>query len=388
LATTTEVGITPEEAAKLKAEGLLAEPTSQSNLFGSLALSYLVTVGLLLSLVWAGGLWNLLANTRLLDLFYRSGIVALTDADQGLVQGAPSADFFLASQDPVDWILLLVAMAILIAMWGLRSVLFSGFARFVGVGGSSGDHSAAYLYGNGIHFLLPYRLGSVATASALQGSGASLAQGAQATFLDQLFVVFDIVVFALLGMFALGGTTGLTQLLWDEALLGMMWLIVRGTGLRRRRGQAGGGRWFRSARQATATLIQEPATFIRLLSLSLGAFVLEILAAYAISQAFTGAVVILNVDFRILMMGVIAGHIASLIPVTPGGIGQFEWGFAAALYLGGVGIPEAVTVAILYNFFRCFTAIPLMAVVRRGVGVPTNLRRVLGLFRSDPELSS
>src|SRR5687768_8889961 len=45
------------------------ERGSQS-LFGSLALSYVAAVILLAGLVWAGGLWNLLGNTRLLALFY------------------------------------------------------------------------------------------------------------------------------------------------------------------------------------------------------------------------------------------------------------------------------------------------------------------------------
>src|SRR5688500_14879154 len=48
----------------------------------SFVLSYLVAGVLLATLVWAGGLWNLLANSRILDLLMRSGVVAFTDADQ------------------------------------------------------------------------------------------------------------------------------------------------------------------------------------------------------------------------------------------------------------------------------------------------------------------
>jgi len=69
-------------------------------------------------------------------------------------------------------------------------------------------------------------------------------------------------------------------------------------------------------------------------------------------MAFTSTHVILNVNFTILLMAIVASYIARLIPVTPGGIGQFEWGFAAGLYLGGLGWPECVTIAVLDNFVR------------------------------------
>jgi len=53
-----------------------------------------------------------------------------------------------------------------------------------------------------------------------------------------------------------------------------------------------------------------------------------------------------------LLMALVAGFLARLVPLTPGGIGQFEWGFATALYLGGVGMPEAASMAILFSLLR------------------------------------
>lgn len=365
--------------AKTIAKARESEKTEFS-VFSSVSLSYLVAAALLAGLVWAGGLWNLLANTRILALFYRAGIVALTDADQGLAQGAPSPDYFLASQDPVDWVLVPIALLILVAMWNLRGLLFATVANIAGSPASTGDHNRAFLYGNGMNMLLPYRLGNVASAASLETRGVSVRQAAQASFVLDVLVVLSIVVFALIGMFTVGGTTGLTQLLWDEFLLLIAYLIVRGTGLRRRRAGGGVG-WFRSARDSLTALAQDPAMLLKLVAIALFTFALDVLAAYVISQAFTGSVVILNVDFRILMMGVIAGYIASLIPVTPGGIGQYEWGFAAALYIGGVGIPEAVTIAVLHNLFRWLTALLLMWFARRRGGVETNMRSVSDLIR-------
>jgi uncharacterized membrane protein YbhN (UPF0104 family) len=95
--------------------------------------------------------------------------------------------------------------------------------------------------------------------------------------------------------------------------------------------------------------------------LSIVAFGLEDIAAYVIAQAFTSTHVVLNVNFSILLMAIVASYIARLIPITPGGIGQFEWGFAAGLYLGGLGFPECVTIAILDNFVRYVTGTLLFA---------------------------
>ena len=67
------------------------------------------------------GVWNILANTRILDLLTRGGIVALTDTDQGLVYGVPDPQYYVASQDPVDWDLVLLAGLMFLTMWGVKA---------------------------------------------------------------------------------------------------------------------------------------------------------------------------------------------------------------------------------------------------------------------------
>ena len=79
-------------------------------------------------------------------------------------------------------------------------------------------------------------------------------------------------------------------------------------------------------------------------------------------------------------MAIIAGYVARLVQFTPGGLGQWEWGFAAALYVGGLGFPEAATIALLVTFFRYAVGGLVFAAVTLGYGVETNLRRVLARF--------
>jgi uncharacterized membrane protein YbhN (UPF0104 family) len=108
----------------------------------------------------------------------------------------------------------------------------------------------------------------------------------------------------------------------------------------------------KDAVQSLRTLAQRPFEFSKIGVLSLLAFGLEDIAAYIIAMAFSSEHVILHVDFSVLLMGVVGAYVARLIPVTPGGIGQFEWGFAAALYVGGLGFPECVAIAVLDNVIR------------------------------------
>jgi uncharacterized membrane protein YbhN (UPF0104 family) len=86
-------------------------------------------------------------------------------------------------------------------------------------------------------------------------------------------------------------------------------------------------------------------------------------------------------------MGVVAGYIARQVPMTPGGIGQWEWGFAAALYMGGVGLPEAATIAILESLMRHGTGLVLFGCVvlwkRSHTSVRDVIPKVLGPIEAE-----
>jgi uncharacterized membrane protein YbhN (UPF0104 family) len=371
---------------------------SRADLIASSTLSYGVGALLLGSLVYAAGPWNIIANTRVLDLLVRSGIVALTDADSGYIRGVPQLHYYLAARDPVDWIMVAVAAAVLLLFWGLKTAQFHNFARVCGVPGGQGEHGRAYLYGQGLHRLLPFNLGNIATVSALQEQGASPEAASQVVFLGELSVAFEIAVFALIGLFWGGWTTWLAVLVWSFVILGVAWLMVRPRsfalamprllrrgGAREERAPHEGG-FFRSAIAMVRAL--PPSTTLRLGILGLAAFALEDIAAFLIAQAFTSTHVILHATTFAILMGVIGSYIARFIPISPGGIGQFEWGFAAALYLAGVGLPEAATIAILDNVLRYITGTLFFGGVALTGGVKTNLRKALALFRGDETTSA
>jgi len=347
-------------------------------LSAAFALAYLVAAVALVALVHAGGIWNLLGNSRLLDVLSRGGVVALTDADQGIVQGIPSLDHYVAAQDPIDWELIVLAIGVFVLAWAAKGLQFHWVAGQLGVPGSLGRHLRAWFYGHGVNRLLPYDVGKVASASALEGQGTPPQHAAQVVFVGTLLTAAEVAILALYGLFAVGLGTWVRQLFWAVAILAVAWLMVRPRGEEGRASR----RELRVAAAAAARLLAgRPAMLVRLLALGVAAIVLFDLGAYAVSQAFTSTNVIINVEGDVLLMAVVAGYLARLVAFTPGGLGQWEWAFAAALYMGGLGFPEAMTLALLVTLVRYAAGGILFGVVTAAYGVETNLGRVLGSFR-------
>jgi len=346
-----------------------------ADLAGSYVVSYLLLVLILGALVYFAGVWNVLANTRLLDLLISSGIIGYHDLDLGVVAGIPNHELYLYSQDPVDWRLVGVVAALYFMFWGVKAVQFHGIARFLGMGGKQSEHTGAFLYGAGLNILAPYKAGNAATVSSCESHGEDAGRAGTAVYTQELFVLFEIAVFALLGLFLNGWSTWLGQIFWAVAICVVAYLMLRPA-------QIGGvfvpGQATREDRRAVLRrLFGNPRVLTGLALLSLLAFLIDDITPYLISQAFTTDVVILNVPFRVIQMGVVAGYIARQVQLTPGGIGQWEWGFATALYMGGVGLPEAATIAILESLMRHGTGIILFGFIVAWKRSRTSIRDVV-----------
>ncbi|MCK5447987.1 MAG: flippase-like domain-containing protein [Gemmatimonadetes bacterium] len=338
-----------------------ASRRSLHDLVGSHAISWLLLAILLGTLVHFAGIWNVLANTRLLDLLISSGIIGYHDLHQGIVTGIPDHELYLFSQDPVDWRLVTLVAALYFLFWGIKALQFHGIARFLGMKGKQSEHTSASYYGVGFNILCPGKAGNAAVVSSCEAHGEDPGLAGTAVYTQELFVLFEVAVFALIGLVLNGWSTWLGQLFWAFAICAVAYLITRPA-------QIGGilvaGRATREDRKAVLRrLFDSPKVLVVLAVLSLFAFLIDDFTPYLISQAFTNDFVILNVSFAVIQMGVVAGYIARQVTLTPGGIGQWEWGFAAALYMGGVGLPEAATIAILESIMRHGTGLVLFSLV-------------------------
>ncbi len=342
---------------------------------GSYLISYVLVLLLLGSLVYYAGVWNVLANTRLLDLFVSSGIIGYHDLHLGIVEGVPDHKFFLYSQDPIDWRLVGLVAAFYFLFWGIKAVQFHGIARFLGMKGDGGQHSRAFFYGVGLNILCPFRLGNAGMVSSCEAQGEDPKLAGTAVYTQEIFILFEVAVFALLGLALNGWSTWLGQLLWALIILAVAYSLTRPALI-------GGvlipGQATSSQRKMILRrLFEDPKVLTGLALLSLLAFLIDDITPYLISQAFTTDFVILNVTFPVIQMGVVAGYIARQVPLTPGGIGQWEWGFAGALYMGGVGLPEAATIAILESLMRHGTGVLMFGAVTLLKGSKTSIRETL-----------
>ena len=344
-------------------------------------LSYLFGTFLFVSLFYVFGTWDVLAGSRLLDLLIRVGIVKYHDQNLGFIEGVADHKYYLASQTPVDWLLVVFAGLLFLAFFGVKALQFDGAARHFGAKGTLGQHARAYLYGLGLNRWFPFGLGQIGTHTALTSQGNTDRQSRDVLFATGLFVLFEISLFATIGLLGEGWGPWVSQVAWGAFVFTLLYLWVRRPRGVSVRSIARG--WSARAREVLGSLSSDPPVLAKLCALSLIAFALEHVAAYLIANAFG-----IGVEFSVIMMGLAAGYVARLIPLSPGGLGQYEWGFAVALVLGGVGAPEAATLAILDNLFRYLVGAVVVGSIVFWHGFDTTLHTVLRMFNDGVAVES
>jgi len=360
-------------------------PQQESGFLGLAAPAYILCFALLGAMVWAAGIWDFIAYTRLLAVFLAGGIVALGEDDSGLGTGVPGVQYFITSQEPVIWGLVLLSAALFAGVALLKGLQFHRIASALGVEGSFSQHFRAYLYGHGIGRMTPYRMGEVAWASALQAQGtATLEQASRLIFIFKAFLLFEIATFAVIG-FAMTGLLGWAMALVPPFVIMLgAWLLTRPPAEER---AATMGFWERF-RDASTNWPRDPQIVIGLMLLSLLSFSMIEFATYIVPQAFLTLHVplvqdVLNevtVTTPVIIMAVVAGYIARLVPLTPGGIGQFELAFAMVLMVNNLPLTEAITLAFLVSFVRYTTGVIVFGGMMLFFGIETDFNRVRALF--------
>src|SRR5215831_2581346 len=106
----------------LSPDSFLAEDRRRVDRVWSYTFSYVLGVGLLFALIWSSGIWNFLANTRILSLLIDGGIVSYHDAQTGFIRGVPDLKYYLKSQDPVKWGLVEGAALLFILFWVIKAL--------------------------------------------------------------------------------------------------------------------------------------------------------------------------------------------------------------------------------------------------------------------------
>lgn len=353
--------------------------TGTGNLFAAIVLSFLLAGVFLTALISRAGPWEVAAKTRALNALITAGIVQYHDQDPGFIAGIPELALYEYAKDPVDWPLVVFSALVFVAYAGLKAWQFARIARVYDVGGSEGSFARSFLYGYGLDQVLPYKLGAVATAQSLARQGANAERAASAVFVSDAFTVFEIIVFGLIGLFIMGWSAWFGQIVWAFLIFGLLLVLVRGSGtqtaltLGRRHERA-----FMGALRALAA--ERPGELVVLCLISLLAFWVLDVGVYTLMAALDSVTVLIKVEPQILLMALVSGYIARLIPVTPGGIGQFELGFATALFVGAQDVSVSLTViALAVTALRVITGLLLTGITAL-MGVHTNVREVVSVF--------
>jgi hypothetical protein len=360
-------------AAPVVAAGAQA---SSGGIASTLILSFVIAIALLGALI-AVDPWKFLAVTRVLDLLIEGGFVQYHDRQPGFIAGLPDPKYYYWARDPIDWRLIGIAALSMMLYPFLKAIQFHRIAQAYGSTASFDQHVRAYLYGDGLDRFLPFNMGMVGMANALAAHGMPEDKAANAAIVSRVFTVFELVVFGAIGLLILGWSTWFSHIFWALIALGLAYYLVTKSGysyaappLR--------DLW-RITHAAFLDLARSnPANLIVICALSLLAFASIDVAVYVLMAAFHSVAVVIAVKPVVLLMSIVSAYIAArLVPVTPGGIGQWEFGFAASLLLAGQDISlPLLCIGALANLLRITTGLLLMMIVVRGEGVPTSLGKV------------
>lgn len=370
--------------AVLEKPDLRDEAEKSHNLLALMTPSYLLGGALVFGMVLAAGFWEVIADSRVLAAMLDLGVVALGEEDPG-VASLPGVVYFIRSQELIGWPILVLGASLFIVVALLKGIQFHRIAGFVGIEGTFAQHVRAFIYGNGLGRMLPYKFGTCAWAAALEGQGgASRSKAARLAKIFSGFQLFEIGTFAFIGLLMSGLLPWAISLMPALLILLVSWLMMRPKQSER----LSKGSTLNFAGQAIADLGRTPQMFVGLILLSLLSFALVEFASYIVPQAFNTPVVrlfrdelgFLVVRPNVIVMAVVAGYVARLIPMTPGGIGQFELAFAMVLMTNGLPLSESVVVALLVSAVRYSAGAILFVAMMLAFGVETNFQRVKALF--------
>jgi len=221
-------------------------------------------------------------------------------------------------------------------------------------------------------------MGDLGSVAALEGQGESREKASTVLYTQDLFIWLEIACFFVLGIVLAGWDTSILQVFPAAIFFGVLYFITRPGQRKKALADVPGGGPLPVA--IIRGLCTNPLLWVWLVALSLLAFFLDDVTPYIISQAFTEGPVILNVPFLVIQGGVVAGYLASRIPITPGTIGQFEFGFGTALLMSGVDLNVAIAIIIIDGLIRHGVAISLFVIVKVFYGVEAKLSSVFELF--------
>ena len=238
---------------------------------------------------------------------------------------------------------LICALAWVMRGWRYQAIL-GGLTVRLGLTFST----ACILLSQTANLIVPARLGDLVRIFILKHEGlATYSQGVSSLIVER---IFDVVTIALLGLLALPFVIATPE--WFLPLIVIP--IVGGaafaiflllTGNRHSENKYLGILYSMLAEVRAASLSMRSAFVLG--SSSIGIWLMDVLVCAVIVMMFDE-----SLPFMVIMLGIVIGNLVKAVPITPGGVGTYEFALVITFELAGMAPATATVIAVIDHLVK------------------------------------
>lgn len=308
---------------------------------------------------------QLLANLTGLDELADLGIVRDVDVGTGFIMAGP--EYMLKSRRAVAGSLLALAFIVIAGSYATRAVRMRLLGHHFGIPSSVNNQLLAFYYGRGINTLLPFGPGELGSAQVLERNGSEKDKAYITVFSSRVFEVVGIVGFLVIALILAGWGGAIVPFIFCTILLIVITVASRPVGgmfanpskFREGMWEALNGSYF--ARVLADLSKASFGLVVGLTVLSIFALALELAGLYLLKQAFSTREFFLLADLPLsaYVMAIGVANLTRVIPITPGGMGLYEFVLVTVFSIYGGDYYAGITLAVLDGLFTNFVMLVL-----------------------------
>ncbi|TAJ44206.1 lysylphosphatidylglycerol synthase transmembrane domain-containing protein [Methanofollis fontis] len=251
----------------------------------------------------------------------------------------------ISSADPLY---LAIAVIVCTLAWVMRGWRYRAILAGLSVRATLGFSTACIFLSQTANLIVPARLGDLVRIFILKHEGmAGYSQGVSSLIIER---IFDVVTVALLGLIALPFVIGTPE--WFLPLIAVpivggalfaVFLMLFGE---------------RTSDNRYLRIIYDMLAEIRAASLNPSALIILGLSSVAIwlVDIAVCAIVILMfgemVPISVVILAVVIGNLVKAVPITPGGVGTYEFALAVTFELAGTAPATATVIAVVDHLIK------------------------------------
>lgn len=248
----------------------------------------------------------------------------------------------------IQSVYLIPAVFICLIAWIVRSIRYQAILSGMKVKISIIFGTACIFISQTVNLVVPARLGDLIRVVLLKHDyDATISQGLSSIVVER---IFDIISVAVLGLFAV--IFVLNVPIWVIYILviplclgGLFFIILYLTGKLRSENKYFHYILTMLDEMRNASLTIKSVIFLGLTSF--GIWILDTLICYCVAFMFRQ-----DIPFVVVLLAVVAGNLVKAVPLTPGGIGTYEFALAVIFELVGVSPAISTLIAVIDHLIK------------------------------------